>query len=89
MVRAARATALALAPALALAGCGPMEGGFELALDGQGLAPPGTTEFQIAFLVNGVPEDCSSDLFTGPRCLRSFLTQSARSTALIVGVTTA
>ena len=80
----ARAPGLAFALALVLLGCGPAEGGFEVALAGQGLAPPGTTDFQIAFLINGSPEDCSNSLFTGPRCLRSFLAQSGRNTAPIL-----
>jgi hypothetical protein len=74
----------ALLLVLGLAGCGPAEAGFELELAGQGLAPAGTTDFQIAFLTEGAPEDCSSALFTGPQCLRSFLSQGGRSTAPIL-----
>ena len=54
------APAFSLVPALALGlglhGCGPAEAGFELELAGQGLAPAGTTDFQIAFLTEGAPE---------------------------------
>lgn len=79
-----RPAAFAAALAFALAGCGPADAGFELAFDGQGLVPPGTTDFQIAFLTEGAPEDCASALFTGPRCLKDFLAQTGRSTAPIL-----
>lgn len=78
MVRAAALLAL-----LALGGCAP-SAGFELALGEQALVPPGTTDFQIAFLTEGAPEDCAGALFTGPQCLRDFLPQTGRGTALIL-----
>jgi hypothetical protein len=72
-----------LAAAAALAGCAP-QAGFELAVDSQSLVPPGTTDFQVAFLTEGAPEDCASALLTGPQCLKDFLPQTGRSTALIL-----
>lgn len=72
-----------LALALALSGCAP-EADFEFAVDPQSLVPPGTTDFQVAFLTEGAPEDCAGALFTGPQCLKDFLPQAGRSTALIL-----
>jgi len=69
--------------AAVLSGCAP-QAGFELAVGEQSLVPPGTTDFQIAFLTEGAPEDCSGALFTGPQCLKRFLSQSGRTTALIL-----
>jgi len=66
-----------------LLGCAPRDG-FELAVDAQSLVPPGTTDFQIAFLTEGAPEDCAGALFTGPQCLKDFLSQTGRGTALIL-----
>ena len=79
-----RLAAPAMVAALAFCGCGPDEAGFELAFDGQALVPPGTTDFQVAFLTEGAPEDCASALFTTPQCLKAFLAQTGRSTAPIL-----
>ncbi|HVE87749.1 MAG TPA: hypothetical protein VND93_33055 [Myxococcales bacterium] len=75
-----RSAALALL-LLLLAGCGPSAAGLELRLDGQGLAPPGLTDYQIAFLTSGAPEDCAGALTTAPQCLKDFLAQAGRATA--------
>jgi hypothetical protein len=74
--------ALALC-ALALLSCAP-DAGFEFSVGSQALVPPGTTDFQIAFLTEGAPEDCASALFTVPQCLKGFLSQTGRSTALLL-----